>query len=238
MEKEEFLRLLPKLIREDDQVKGAIITALSGVIVTKEDIKLVREDIKLVIEEFDKRFEIMDKRFETMDKRFETMDKRFDAMDKRFEAMDKRFEAHQKEQDKQFERVHERLDNIDLGYGVIAEGIEYSIINREFKHKGYDLKLQIRQHFSDNENYVHPDTTDVEVDIFHTNPNIIGEATLKLNNLDKVRTFIRKCEFLEKTYEIPFQKYFFCFKIDQGIKQALNIILGKYDIELIIPKLD
>ncbi len=235
MEKEEFLRLLPKLIREDDQVKGAIITALSGVIATKED-------IKKVIEEFDKRFEAMDKRFEIMDKRFETMDKRFEAhqkeQDKRFDAMDKRFEAHQKEQDKQFERIHERLDHIDLGYGVIAEGIEYSIINREFKHKGYDLKLQIRQHFSDKENYVHPDTTDVEVNIFHTNPNIIGEATLKLSNLDKVRTFIRKCEFLEKTYEISFQKYFFCFKIDQGIKQALNILLEKYDIELIVPKLD
>lgn len=38
MEKEEFLKLLPKLIREDDEVKGAIITALSGVVATKDDI--------------------------------------------------------------------------------------------------------------------------------------------------------------------------------------------------------
>ncbi|MHA1148801.1 MAG: hypothetical protein ACTSR8_11235 [Promethearchaeota archaeon] len=59
MEKEEFLKLLPKLILEDDQVKGAIITALSGVVSTKED-------IRLVIQEFDKRFEAMDKRFEAL----------------------------------------------------------------------------------------------------------------------------------------------------------------------------
>ena len=203
MEKEEFLKILPKLIQEDNQVKGAIITALSGIVATKED-------IKQVIEEFDKRFE----------------------------AMDKRFEAMQIQMDKRFERVHERLDNIDLGYGVIAEGIEYSIIKREFRHKGLDLDLQIRQHFSDENNYVHPDTTDVEIDIFHMKPNIAGEATLKLTDLDKVRTFIRKCEFLEKMYKQSFQKYLFCFKVDERIKQELDILLDQFKIELIVPKKD
>ncbi len=59
LDKNELLKLLPKLIREDDEVKGAIITALSGVVATKDD-------IKLVIEEFDERFEGMDKRFEEL----------------------------------------------------------------------------------------------------------------------------------------------------------------------------
>ncbi len=57
MEKEEFLKLLPKLIRDDDEVKGAIITALSGVVATKDD-------IARIIEHSDKRFEAIDKRFE------------------------------------------------------------------------------------------------------------------------------------------------------------------------------
>ena len=77
MEKEEFLRLLPKLIREDDEVKGAIITALSGVVATKDD-------IQRVIEHSDKRFEALqqetDKRFkafqEELDKRFEIVDEK------------------------------------------------------------------------------------------------------------------------------------------------------------------
>jgi len=210
MEKEEFLKLLPKLIQEDNQVKGAIITALSGVVATKDD-------IKQVIEEFDKRFEIMDRRFENMDKRFENM---------------------QMQTDRKFERVHERFDNIDLGYGTVAEGIEYSIIKREFKQKGFYLELQIRQHFLDENNYVHPDTNDVEIDIFHMKPNIIGEATLKLTNLDKARIFIRKCEFLEKMYKETFQKYLFCFKVNERIKQELDILLNQFDIELIIPTLD
>ena len=41
MEKNEFLKLLPKLIREDDEVKGAIITALSSVVANKTDIEKV-----------------------------------------------------------------------------------------------------------------------------------------------------------------------------------------------------
>ncbi len=224
MEKEEFLKLLPKLIQEDNEVKGAILTVLSGIVATKDD-------IKRVIEEFDKRFEAMQTQ----------MDKRFEAMDKRFEAMNKRFEAMQTQMDKRFERVHERLDNIDLGYGIIAEGIEYSIIKREFKNKGLDLKIQVRQHFHDEKNYVHPDTKDVEIDIYHIKPNIIGEATLRLTDLDKVRIFIRKCEFIEKIFfkgEEPFQKYMFCFHVDAEIKQELNILLNQFNIDLIIPILD
>ncbi|MHA1854837.1 MAG: hypothetical protein ACTSYY_02240, partial [Promethearchaeota archaeon] len=77
-----LLDILPKLIKENDTIKGAIISILSGIVATKED-------IKDVIREMDKRFEAIQIQ---MDKRFEAMDKHFEAMDKRFEAMDKRFE--------------------------------------------------------------------------------------------------------------------------------------------------
>ena len=59
----ELLKILPKLIRENDTVKGAIITALSGVVAT-------REDIKDIIHEMDERFEAMQKQ---MNERFEMM---------------------------------------------------------------------------------------------------------------------------------------------------------------------
>ena len=79
MEKDEFLKLLPKLIREDDEIKGAIITALSGVVSTKDD-------IARIIEHSDRRFEAMQ---EQMDKRFEAMDRRFVTL---IEQMNKGFE--------------------------------------------------------------------------------------------------------------------------------------------------
>ncbi|MHA1371377.1 MAG: hypothetical protein ACTSRA_16865 [Promethearchaeota archaeon] len=65
--KEELLRILPQLIREDDTIKGAIITALSGVVAT-------REDIRDLIEAMDRRFEEAAKEREALR---EQMDKRF-----------------------------------------------------------------------------------------------------------------------------------------------------------------
>jgi hypothetical protein len=82
---------------------------------------------------------------------------------------------------------------------------------------------------------VHPDTNDVEVDLFHMKPNIIGEATLKITELDKVRTFSRKRKFIEKVYKESFQKYQFCFHVDSQIKQELDILLNQFNIELIVP---
>lgn len=64
IDKNELLKILPKLIREDDEIKGAIITALSGVVATKDD-------IARLIEHSDRRFEAMQ---EQMDKRFLAVD--------------------------------------------------------------------------------------------------------------------------------------------------------------------
>ena len=75
IDKNELLKLLPKLIREDDEIKGAIITALSGVVATKED-------IASLIEHSNRRFEHIDKRFEHIDKRFEEVNKRFEEASK------------------------------------------------------------------------------------------------------------------------------------------------------------
>lgn len=226
---------------------------------------LTRQDFMVAMDRMDKRFEElikhMNQRFDAMqkksDNKFDAMQEKFDAMqkksdekfdamqkksDKRFEAtqreMNQRFEAMQKQIDKRFDKVYERLDSIDLGYGYVVEGMAYSIIKREFKQRELDLDLKIRQHFTDENYTVHPDTQDVEVDIFHIKPNIIGEASLKIFNLDKVRTFIKKIEFLEKTYKDNFKRFLFCFKIDDRIKGELINLLQKYNIELIIPKID
>jgi hypothetical protein len=75
-----LLEILPKLIRENDTVKGAILTALSGVVAT-------RDDIKDLIREMDKRFEQANERFEKVDWRLEQIDRRFDKVDKRLEQM-------------------------------------------------------------------------------------------------------------------------------------------------------
>lgn len=122
MEKEEFLKLLPKLIREDDEIKGAIITALSGIVATKDD-------IARIIEHSDRRFEAMQ---EQMDKRFGTL----------IEQMNKGFEIARKDR----MQIDAKIDSIGRRSGLnlentvlyllqdklIQENIKGSEIKKEF----------------------------------------------------------------------------------------------------------
>ncbi|MHA1252447.1 MAG: hypothetical protein ACTSRP_20855 [Candidatus Helarchaeota archaeon] len=71
---DELRKILPKLIKEDDAIRGAIIKALSRVLSTKED-------LKDLIAHFDKRFEALQTDF---NKRFEALQTDFN---KRFEAL-------------------------------------------------------------------------------------------------------------------------------------------------------
>ena len=124
IDKNELIKLLPKLIKENDEIRGAVISALSGVISTKDDLKVFSErmdkQFEELIKQMDKRFESMqqqmDKRFESMqqqmDKRFDLVDKRFEAVDKRFEAVDKRFEELIQLMDKRFEAVDKRFERL------------------------------------------------------------------------------------------------------------------------------
>ena len=117
MEKEDFLRLLPKLIVEDNEVKGAIVTALSGVMATKHD-------IERVIEHSDKHFERMNKRFEKMDERFERMDKRFEKMDGRIEKLQEILISHTQA----LTQLNKRTNNLNANFSRIE-----NIRTTEFK---------------------------------------------------------------------------------------------------------
>ena len=67
---EKLLEILPKLIRENDTVKGAIITALSGVVATREDIQQL---IKTMDRRFNEQQKVMDRRFNEQQKAIEKL---------------------------------------------------------------------------------------------------------------------------------------------------------------------
>ncbi len=130
IDKNELLKLLPKLIREDDEIKGAIITALSGVVATKEDI------VRII---------------ENSNRRFEAMDKRFEAMDKRFEAMDKRFEALIVQMNKGFEEARKHRENIENSLIIVRESIGELIqnvaIKEDIKKANKEILDYLKQQF-------------------------------------------------------------------------------------------
>ncbi|MHA1149949.1 MAG: hypothetical protein ACTSR8_17060 [Promethearchaeota archaeon] len=180
--------------------------------------------------QMDKRFEAMDKRFEAMDKRFEAiqaqMDKRFKAMDKRFEAMDKRFEAIQAQMDKRFKAMDKRFEAMDKkmdyrheevmqafkslqsAFGKPFEQFGRNVIIRLLESEGQaNVKLSSKK-LKDPEEIVSKGSTEIEIDGFSLEPPIIVEITSILRNREKIKTFIKKKQLVEKQYGIEFRGFF------------------------------
>jgi len=226
MEKEEFLKLLPKLIREDDEVKGAIITALSGFVATKED-------IAKIIEHSDRRFEAADKRFEAMDKRFEAMDKRFEAMDKRFEAlielMDKRFEEARKER----MQIDAKIDSIGRRSGENLENTVFyllkdNLIQENIKGKNIKKELLVDKNGSVFwKNYM----SDIDV-LIQDGKTILIEIKYYADNRDGFH-LIKNAELYKHQFNKKYDKLMLiCLEInktnlEQLEKQGIRVIAGK-----------
>ena len=244
MEKDEFIKLLPQLIREDDTVKGAIISALSGVVATKED-------IKEVIAEFDKRFESMDKRFESMDKRFESMDKRFGELqntmerrfkkiDERFEKMDERFETLIQQMNKGFEEARKDRKSLrtfistvssrsgpDLE-NLILEILEDELIQENIQKANISKVKLVDTH---GEIYYENYSTDIDV-VIQDGKTLLMEVKSSADNRD-IDDLLKK----GKLYKIQYDKGYdelilVCLEInrinfEQAIQLNVNVITGK-----------
>ncbi len=215
MEKEEFLRLLPKLIREDDEVKGAIITALSGVVSTKDD-------IKEVIKEFDKRFEAMQKE---MDKRFDETTKRFDLLDDRSDTLEN------------------KVDAIDVAIGTLGnrsgKSLEKSILN-VLKNKLIQENIQTSEikkvYLTDSEGLVFSknSTTDVDV-VIEDGKTILIEIKYRPDQ-DGIEQFLNAAKLyklIKKPYDqlmiisLEIKRKHYDYAIQKGIKGITGKILEK-----------
>jgi hypothetical protein len=197
---DELIRILPKLIRENDTVKGAIISALSGVVATRDDIKeLIHE------------------------------------MDKRFESMQKQIDKGFTETNKKFETVFRRLDEIAIGADVSFELFCIDMIKNIFKAEGCPVPyIEQRRHFVDPNHDVHPDTTDVEIDLFYPDPPLIGEVTYRASTMDKLDTFIKKIAFMERTtFKKTARRYFCALEIDPNLYSQYQIKAQKHQITVI-----
>ena len=226
---DQLIEILPKLIRENDRIKGAIISALAGVVATKED-------IALLIQEMDKRFEAMQKE---MDKRFEAMDKRFEAGDKRFETMqsetNKRFEALDRKIDSRFDLVMSTLNSIQTQIGKPFEQFARNVVARILEGEGIPKVSLLAAKISDPERFVHAHSIELEIDGYSENPPIIVEITSILRDREKVEKFIRKKLLLDRQKGKQFRGFFVAggCEINQETKAELILLLKQHNSELI-----
>ena len=117
MEKEEFLKLLPKLILEDNEVKGAIVTALSGVMATKRD-------IERVIEHSDKRFEKMDDRIVKLQEILISHTQALTQLNERTNNLSSNFSRVENIRGTEFKTLDGKIESLTKGQNTIKESIE------------------------------------------------------------------------------------------------------------------
>ena len=142
---DELLKILPKLIRENDTIKGAILSALSGIVAT-------HEDIQELITQMDKRFEAQDRHFEAIDRRFEAQDRRFEAIDRRFEAIDRHFEIIEQ----QNRENNSLLRNLDAQLGRSFEQIGRNVVARILEGEGIVVHLEQEKLYHSEGNFFPP----------------------------------------------------------------------------------
>ena len=212
LDKNELLKLLPKLIREDDEVKGAIITALSGVVATKDD-------IKLVIEEFNKRFEGMDKRFEAMDKRFEELIK----------LMNRGFEDERK--DRELLRVS--ITTLSTRGGVELQNTILSLLKDKLIQENIGVSEIKREDLVDSEGKIFYENYNTDIDILIKNDKIILiEVKFKADNRD-IFQILKKGELFKQIKKKNYDELMLvCLEInsmnfEQAIKQGVKVIARK-----------
>jgi len=228
MEKEEFLKLLPKLIREDDEVKGAILTALSGVVATKED-------IARIIEHSDRRFELMDKRFEMMDKRFEMMDKRFESMDKRFESMDRRFEEaknERKEINKKVSEISVAIGSLGDRSGKALEDTIIEILNDELIRENIPTSKIQKETIIDKEGIVFTKNFSTDIDVLiEDGKTILIEVKYRMDNFE-IFYFLKVAELYSHTRK-PYDQLLIItlevkrLHLNYANQQKIKVIAGK-----------
>jgi len=102
---DELLKILPQLIRENDTVKGAILTALSGVVAT-------HADVEMVIQAMEKRFEAVDRRFEAVDRQFAMNAQEHVDLQNAIGALHQVVEGHFEELSDGMKQVQESIDSL------------------------------------------------------------------------------------------------------------------------------
>ncbi|MHA1322275.1 MAG: DUF3782 domain-containing protein [Candidatus Helarchaeota archaeon] len=225
---DELIELLPKLIRENDTLKGAVISALGGIVATKEDIKLLIASMSQRFEAVDKRFEeliaSMNQRFEAVDKRFEAVDKRFEAVDKRFEeliaSMNQRFEA----VDKRFEAVMDSIKELALSISRIEskEGLYFEktvlqLMKKALQLENIDPSKIRKEYLYDGEGLVFYKNYSTDIDVLVENDNLYLVEVKATANKQDVDHFLQNI----RLYEHVKGK-----KVTQPLLIALRIFLN------------
>lgn len=236
--KEEFLELLEK----DREFRYAIIGYLGLDRIEKtqtailEEIKRIWEEIKALRESQTKLWEEVNKIWKEVKSLREDQEKLWEevkALRKGQEKLWEEVKALREDQGRLWRYVKSGFKGIREALGTSFEEYVASFIRFTLYELGYvDVKVEVRKHMI-YEGQI------VEVNVFSEEPLVIGEATLKIGDINEadreVRKLVERAEIVSKVYgKKPFMKVLAVGNAPEEVIDYLKKLTIKYDVKLVI----
>jgi hypothetical protein len=114
---------LPRLLREDAQVRGEVLAVLSEYLTTREETAAILAELRQMRADFDRRMEELGRRIEEQGRRLEEQGQRIEELGRRLEEQGQRIEELGRRLEEQGRRLEEQGQRIEeLGRRIEEQG--------------------------------------------------------------------------------------------------------------------
>jgi hypothetical protein len=138
---------LPRLLRDDVEVRGQVIAILSEYLTTREETAAILAELRQMRADFDARFDAFERRMEEQGKRIEEQGRRIEEQGKRIEEQGKRIEEQGKRIEEQGKRIEDHTRALAaLQRQVMGLGARWGLMSEEAFRSG------VRSLFADQPN--------------------------------------------------------------------------------------
>ncbi len=196
---------LPRLLREDVEVRGQIIALLSEYLTTREETAAILTELRQMRADFDQRMDELGRRIEEQGRRIEEQGRRIEEQGRRIEEQGRRIE----EQGRRIEEHTRRLGSLERTLGAI--GARWGMMSEDAFRQGVralfaeqpDVRVESwRGQDEAGRVFGHP--AEIEIDaIVRDGVHVLVEIKSSVSAGDVVM-FARKAElYAEKTGQTP-----------------------------------
>ena len=172
---------LIRLLKEDESFRYEVLGLLG--------IRDIMDELKKLRREFNRLIRLGEKRWEENNKRWEENDKKWEHNTKLWEENFKRWEN----ADKTFKWLISAITDIRDALGGGFEYYSSRVIKLLMKERGIDCDIRV--------NVTLPIDGYKEVDIFCSDPLIVGEVTVTLRNIEEAKNQLEKLNVAAKAAE-------------------------------------
>jgi hypothetical protein len=179
-----------------------------------------------IIEALDKSPDLAKKIYEVLRDKYATVEQ--------FNKLLEEIKLSREESNQRFEKMDQRLDEIQAGLGINFEGYNKNVLRTFLEAQGIPATNMIwRARMADPDRVIHASSTEVEIDLFLQEPLILVEVTSIERSLEKVEKFLNIITWLEKKFGQKTQAYYLLFDFEDSIREKAKTMLQTAGVKII-----